>query len=82
MANIVSARILYLMEILAFVYQLKIWNLNVLLRAKVQQKRECVHTETFFSKCNSIKPKSDCIYHFPIDLEPNRRPLGSKSIGE
>ena len=26
--------------------------------------------------------KSDCIYHFPIDLEPNGRPFGSKSIGK
>ena len=31
-----------------------------------------------FSKFYYIKPKSDCIYHYPIDLEPN----GSKSIGE
>ena len=28
-----------------------------------------------------INPKSDCIYHSSIDLEPNRRPFGSKSIG-
>ena len=27
------------------------------------------------------QPKSDCIYHFPIDLEPNGNPLGSNSIG-
>ena len=27
-----------------------------------------------------IKPKSDCIYYAPIDLEPNGRPFGSKSI--
>ena len=26
--------------------------------------------------------KSDCIYHFPIDLESNRRLFGSKSIGK
>jgi len=30
-----------------------------------------------------IKPKSNCIYHFPIDLEQKRtRPSGSKSIGK
>ena len=26
-----------------------------------------IHTE----KSYRIKPKSDCIYHFPIDLDPN-----------
>ena len=35
-----------------------------------------------FSKCYQIKPKSDCIYHFPIDLETNGRPFGYKSIGK
>ena len=35
------------------------------------------HTEIFFQ----IKPKSDCVYHFQIDLEPKGRPFGSKSIG-
>ena len=34
----------------------------------------------FFLKSYEIKPKSDCSYHFPIDLEPNGRPFGSKSI--
>ena len=29
-----------------------------------------------------IKLKSDCIYHFPINLEPNGRSFGSKSIGK
>ena len=33
-----------------------------------------------FSKLCEIKPKSDCIYHFPVDKEPNGRPFGSKSI--
>ena len=28
-----------------------------------------------FSKSYQIKPESDCIHHFPIDLEPNERPL-------
>ena len=27
-------------------------------------------------------PKSDCFYHFLIDLTPNRIPFGSKSIGK
>ena len=27
-----------------------------------------------------INPKSVCINHFPIDLETNGRPFGSKSI--
>ena len=39
------------------------------------------HKETFSESCQ-IKPKSDCIYHAPVDLEPNRRPFGSKSIGK
>ena len=28
----------------------------------------------------SINPKSYCVYHFPIDLEPNGHPFGSKPI--
>ena len=28
----------------------------------------------------NTKYKSDCIYHFPIDLDPIGRPFGSKSI--
>ena len=39
------------------------------------------HTEIFL-ECCGIKPKSDCIYHFPIDFESNRIPFGSKSIGK
>ena len=35
----------------------------------------------FFSESYWIDSESDCIYHFPIDLEPNGRPFGSKSIG-
>ena len=34
-----------------------------------------MHTE----KSYHIKPKSDCIYHAPIDLEPNGRPFGSEN---
>ena len=37
-----------------------------------------VHTE----KSYQIKPKSDCIYHFPIDLEPNGRLFGYEFIGK
>ena len=29
-----------------------------------------------------IKPKSDCIYHFPFDLPPNGIPFGAKFIGK
>ena len=39
------------------------------------------HSE-IFSKFYQIKPKSNFIYLFPIDLEPNRRSFGSKSIGK
>ena len=38
-----------------------------------------IHRE-IFSKSYHIKPKLDCIYHFPIDLEPDGCPFGSKSI--
>ena len=41
----------------------------------------CTHRE-FFSKSYWLKPKSDCIYYFPIDLEPNGRPFGSKSMSK
>ena len=42
-----------------------------------------VHTGKYFP--NLIKPKSDYIYHIPIDLEyfgAKRCPFGSKSIGK
>ena len=42
--------------------------------------RSATHRE-IFSKSYSINPKSDCIYHFPIDLDLNKRPFGSKSNG-
>ena len=32
-----------------------------------------VHTE----KSYQIKPKADCIYHFPVDLATNGRPIGA-----
>ena len=34
----------------------------------------CAHRE-IFSKSYWINPKSDFIYHFPVDLEPNRHSL-------
>ena len=37
------------------------------------------HTEKNFSKSFKIKPKSDCIDHLQIDLEPNWRPFGSNN---
>ena len=37
----------------------------------------CIHGE-IFSKSHQIKPKSDWIYHFLIDLDPIGRPFGSK----
>ena len=42
---------------------------------------ELTHRE-IFSKSYQIKLKSDCIYHFPIDLELNGRPFAFKSIGK
>ena len=41
----------------------------------------CTKRREIFSKSHQIKPKSDCIYYAPIDLEPTRSPFGSKSIG-
>ena len=38
------------------------------------------HRELFL-KSYLTKLKSDCIYHFQIDLEPIGRPFGSKLIG-
>ena len=35
-----------------------------------------------FPKSYQINLKSGCIYHFPVDLDPNGRPFGSKSIGK
>ena len=47
----------------------------------------CVHTDKsshreIFTKSFQINQKSDCIYHFPIDLEPNERPFGSLMVEE
>ena len=42
----------------------------------------CTAHREIFSKSYSINPKSDCIYHFPIDLDPNGCPNGSKLIGK
>ena len=39
------------------------------------------HREIFL-KSYYINPKSVCIYHIPIDLERNRYPVRSKSIGK
>ena len=39
------------------------------------------HRESF-SKSYWINLKSDCIYHFPVNLDPNGRPFGSKSTGK
>ena len=44
-------------------------------------KQDATH-RGIFSKSYQIKPKSDCIHHFQIDLEPNGCPFGSKSIGK
>ena len=41
---------------------------------------ELPNTEKSFRNLIKSKPKSDCIYHFPIDLEHNEFPLGSKLI--
>ena len=41
-----------------------------------------LHAEKSFSNSYWIKPDSDCIYHYTIDLEPNGRPIGFKSIGK
>ena len=37
--------------------------------------------EIFLESCQ-MKPKSDCIYHAPIGLEPNGRAFGTESIGK
>ena len=47
-------------------------------KSAVNMKR--IHRENF-SESYWTKPKSDCIYHFPIDLESNGRTFGSKSTG-
>ena len=31
---------------------------------------------------NSIEPKQDCYYHFPIDLVPNGVQFDAKSVSE
>ena len=48
--------------------------------------REMLKRTTFWGTVTRrfywIKPKLDCIYSFPIDLEPNGRPFVSKLIGK
>ena len=44
-----------------------------------------LHTEKYFRnliKSNRNHAPKSCIYHAPIDLKPNGRPFGSKSIGK
>ena len=48
---------------------------------KVGRIEQTTHRE-IVSKPYQIKPKSDCIYHFTIDLEQNGGPFGFKSIGK
>ena len=38
------------------------------------------HTQRNFFEILLNQPELDCIYHFPIDLEPSGRPFDSKSI--
>ena len=45
-----------------------------------QLKYEGTHRQ-IFSESYLIKPKWDCIYCFPINLEPNGSTFSSKSIG-
>ena len=46
--------------------------------AKMDERRT---RREIFSKYYQINPKSDCIYHFPCDLEPSGQcPFGSRSI--
>ena len=45
-----------------------------------QLKYEGTHRQ-IFSESYLIKPKSDCIYRFPINLEQNGSTFSSKSIG-
>ena len=48
-----------------------VFNWQVAVKAAIHRK--------IFSKSYYINAKSDCIYHFPNDLAPNRRPFGAKS---
>ena len=57
-----------------FLFQSGFWNVYMV---------QGLDTQNYLtSKSNWIKPKSECIYHAPIDLEPNGHPFGSKSIGK
>ena len=47
-------------------------------RLTVVETPKCLYN----GKSYQIKPKSDSIYHFPIDLKPNERRFDSKSIGK
>ena len=49
-----------------------------LMSATVQRGDLMSSHREVFSKSYQMKPKSDCIYHFSIDLEWNGRPFGSK----
>jgi len=45
----------------------------------MKPNRSFVHGEIYFE---FIQTKSDYIYHFPMDLDPNGDPFSSKSIGK
>ena len=48
----------------------------------VAMSHQTLYTQRNLLEFFQIKLKSDCIYHFLIDLEPNGRPFDPKSIGK
>ena len=65
------------MDLYKYTYRQYIYIINQFIRLKY----EVIHRK-IPSKTYRIKPNSDCIHHTPTNLEPNRHPLGSKTIGK
>ena len=54
--------------IVSFIYCKKKHQEKTFIKKRHLRKKKTFIAMSFF---NTIKPKSDCIYHFPIDAEPN-----------
>ena len=76
-----NTSVLLLLIILSRHFYICIINYNIHIFLHTKKPIASPHREIFSESCK-IKPKSDCIYHFPIDLERNGIQFGSRSIGK
>ena len=69
--------------VLKFLRSFSLFFADCFRRRKMRLQLRMVRTDRdIISESYYIKLKSDYIYHISIDLEPNGRPFGCKSIGK